>query len=140
METALSAAAVADFLRVVADICHSVIALHDGSPSEDQPAIDGDVARKLFGDLVRVVAPIDKAAGDPSNDGFAWACSKVGGDLFVHLDRLISLPAASSPEVENKGHVVAAFRQAWPEVDVQALASRLHDLISQWKDRFPSFA
>ncbi len=133
------AVAIGDFFLVERQVTKAAGGVHDDVAPAGSTIMDLASTRGLYRRLEEVVRLLDAAVAEA--DGSApvtvvvRACYKVGRDVLVRLDRVMRLHDV--PEGDARG--VDAFRKAWPDDDVTALADRLRELAAQWKDIYPSF-
>lgn len=126
-----------DFLQVVADIYRAAARVHDQNPdsSWEQLGLDHAGARDLSSRLAAVIESLGHTMSETKATVFVEACCRVGRDLLFHLERVCSLQA----DLDNAAVEATVVRNAWPQKDVEALGSRLNELVSQWKEFRPSF-
>lgn len=131
-----SVAAVREFLQGAVALYRDVLALyHDGDAivPDGSPSLSDELLRAhhtRLRDAVQALTSAQPVVASPDVPHplttVPGACYKVGQDLVLHLDRVISPDHNPQPE--------SSFRDLWPARDVAALGTRLQHLSQQFHD------
>ncbi|KAH7129943.1 hypothetical protein B0J13DRAFT_133795 [Dactylonectria estremocensis] len=123
----------AAFLKTATDVYHTSVALHDVE-SSSMSSITGHDLTSLSDDLSLSIQQIQNQVHPPADstepEYLMRACIKVGQVLSVHLDRAhFPFSSRDADQVDAK-----EFCAAWPRENVDALGSRLSELMQRWEE------